>query len=234
MRRQMRQPLRPPAARVLTLPFFVAVEPPGHCPSPAALAKASIAPRCRCHRGIRPIAESAARRQESAGRPDSAKQRGRFICHAAEPFAAATGRPCREPACKRNRSVAGSTTAPANPTITSQAPASGASLSEVQTTPMISRTSVPRGGQFSGPIALLLQRAFGALRPVVKFKARKFWRGVMRPLAPARSGDARGRVRSAVVSTCRAADPGLAKARCDRSQQAWLRAVNGFGSWRDL
>ena len=33
-----------------------------------------------------------------------------------------------------------------------------------------------------------------------KFKARKFWRGVMRPLAPARSGDARGRVRSAVVS----------------------------------
>ena len=33
-----------------------------------------------------------------------------------------------------------------------------------------------------------------------KFKARKFWRGVMRPLAPARSGDARGRVRGAVVS----------------------------------
>ena len=68
---------------------------------------------------------------------------------------------------------AGSTTAPANPTITSQAPASGASPSEAQTTPMISRTSVPRG-QISGPIALLLRRAFGALRPVVSSRHENF------------------------------------------------------------
>jgi hypothetical protein len=33
-----------------------------------------------------------------------------------------------------------------------------------------------------------------------EFKARKFWREVMRPRAPARSGNARGRVGDAVVS----------------------------------
>ena len=40
----------------------------------------------------------------------------------------------------------------------------------------------------------------GASRPVVSSKHENFGEEVMRPLAPARSGGARGRVRSAVVS----------------------------------
>jgi len=40
----------------------------------------------------------------------------------------------------------------------------------------------------------VLSTGLAAVTTSSKFKVRKFWRGAMRPLAPARSGDARGRV----------------------------------------
>ena len=63
-----------------------------------------------------------------------------------------------------------------------------------------------------------------------KFKARKFWRGVMRPLAPVRSGGARGRVRSGGLDV-EPPIPRPAKAHCGCSQEVWLHAVNDFASW---
>ena len=96
-----------------------------------------------------PIAEPAARRQD----PPAAQT-------------SQTTRPVHPPrscACQPHHHIAG--------------PAIGANPPEAQTTPMISRTSVPRG-QFSRPIALLLRRAFGASRPVVSSKHQNFGEGL--------------------------------------------------------
>ena len=46
----------------------------------------------------------------------------------------------------------------------------------------------------------VLSTGHAAVTTSSKFKAQKFWRGVMRPLAPARSGNARGRARDAGAS----------------------------------
>ena len=69
-----------------------------------------------------------------------------------------------------------------------------------------------------------------------KFNARKFWRGVIRPLAPAQSGDARGPVRSAVVSMSsrRSQDqPGLAFEDVRTRRDVGDFQDEAFGSHRD-
>jgi hypothetical protein len=71
--------------------------------------------------------------------------------------------------------------------------------------------------------------AFGWGVTTSKFEGRKFWRGVMRPPAPARSGAARGRVRvwcGLDMSASRSQDQ---KVHCGCTEEAWLEKYKRQG-----